>query len=525
MVEFCTIKRALAAYRADGADDGTDPDKVAVQGKVTLTPVLSTGAVTMYEDGALVTVPLQSMEARIQNGKVRYRGAEGIRVVAGGQGMNPKTIVYKATFTEMQAGGWSFKLPAIQFEAVPGGEVDLTLVAPAPNAPDGVVRGPAGTSISDVLVEGTDLVVMVTDESGTRELSRLPLDDVVRAEAQAAAQSVKDELAAELGDASESASKAKAEADRATEQASAASGSADAAVLAQGDAAASADHAEERAEWSETSANNAAESEALALEHSQVTVGKITTGVEVIDLKDKLLSGVLLTGDGGSSAASTTATVVRCGATCTLVLNRVNRSETTWGEVLPAGSVPVEWLPVDADGKTLSFAGHLFCGGNGDSAELIIRQTGGVYVSSMVTGQSYSGSVSWPAPSMELPIADAVLDIKADVEASASAAARSEQSAFEYAQSAAQVAQLEVERLVNGAPEALDTLSELAVALEDQQDAVAVLVSTISEKPSKEYVDAVKTTADAALPASKIQVVAALPESPVEGTIYLVTGA
>lgn len=229
MVEFCTIKRALAAYRADGADDDTDPDKVAVQGKVTLTPVLSTGAVTMYDDGALVTVPLQPMEARIQNGKVRYRGAEGIRVVAGGQGMNPKTIVYKATFSEMQAGGWSFKLPAIQFEAVPGGEVDLTLVAPVPNAPDGVVRGPAGTSISDVLVEGTDLVVMVTDESGTRELSRLPLDDVVRAEAQAAAQSVRDALAAELGDASESASKAKAEADRATGQATAAAGSADAA--------------------------------------------------------------------------------------------------------------------------------------------------------------------------------------------------------------------------------------------------------------------------------------------------------
>lgn len=229
MAEFCTIKRALAAYRADGADDDTDPDRVAVQGKVTLTPVLSTGAVTMYEDGALVTVPLQPMEARIQNGRVRYRGAEGIRVVAGGQGMNPKTIVYKATFSEMQAGGWSFKLPAIQFEAVPGGEVDLTLVAPVPNAPDGVVRGPAGTSISDVLVEGTDLVVMVTDESGTRELSRLPLDDVVRAEAQAAAQSVRDALAAELGDASESASKAKAEADRASGQASAASGSADAA--------------------------------------------------------------------------------------------------------------------------------------------------------------------------------------------------------------------------------------------------------------------------------------------------------
>lgn len=46
-----------------------------------------------------------------------------------------------------------------------------------------------------------------------------------------------------------------------------------------------------------------------------------------------------------------------------------------------------------------------------------------------------------------------------------------------------------------------------------------------SHATTKAYVDKVKTTADAALPASKIQVVAALPESPVEGTIYLVTGA
>lgn len=102
-------------------------------------------------------------------------------------------------------------------------------MAPVANAPDGIVRGPVGTSISDVLVDGTSLVVMVTDESGTRELSRLPLDDVVAAEAEAAAQSVKDALAAELGDASESASKAKSEADRATGQASAAAGSASAA--------------------------------------------------------------------------------------------------------------------------------------------------------------------------------------------------------------------------------------------------------------------------------------------------------
>ena len=42
---------------------------------------------------------------------------------------------------------------------------------------------------------------------------------------------------------------------------------------------------------------------------------------------------------------------------------------------------------------------------------------------------------------------------------------------------------------------------------------------------TKNYVDAVKTTADAALPASKIQIVTALPDDPLDGTIYLVTEA
>ena len=46
---------------------------------------------------------------------------------------------------------------------------------------------------------------------------------------------------------------------------------------------------------------------------------------------------------------------------------------------------------------------------------------------------------------------------------------------------------------------------------------------------TKAYVDTavttVKTTADAALPASKIQVVTALPDEPLDGTIYLVTEA
>ena len=428
MAEFCTIKRALAAYRADGADDDTDPDRVAVQGKVTLTPVLSTGAVTMYEDGALVTVPLQSMDARIQNGKVRYRGAEGIRVVAGGQGMNPKTIVYKATFSEMQAGGWSFKLPAIQFEAVPGGEVDLTLVAPAPNAPDGIVRGPAGTSISDVLVEGTDLVVMVTDESGTRELSRLPLDDVVRAEAQAAAQSVKDELAGELGDASESASKAKAEADRATEQATIAAGSADA---ARADAVATA------ADRVKTTADaTATADDRIAVGSARSMVGRMRDEAEAAQSA----------AEGAASTATTEA----------------DRATTE------ADRARIAADSVDTD---------------------VIRQE--------VTDQ--------------------------------------------------------IAAVVDGAPEDLDTIREVAEYAQENRDITDTLNAAIGQKADKAHTHAVAdvtglqaaldgkaasshthttsqvtgldTALGAKLDASKIQVVTAMPASPVAGTIYLVTGA
>jgi uncharacterized FlaG/YvyC family protein len=188
MAEFCTVRRAVAAYQVDGPDEDRDPDRVTVQGQVTFTPVLASGdAVTMVEDGQPVTVLPRPIEARISDGVILHRGREGIRLLAGGDQMNPPRLVWKATFANMQAGGWSFKLKPVAFEAKPGGEVDLTLVAPVANHPEGISRGPAGTSVKDVVVDGGELVIIVTDESGDRELRRIPLDDVVRAEADAAA--------------------------------------------------------------------------------------------------------------------------------------------------------------------------------------------------------------------------------------------------------------------------------------------------------------------------------------------------
>ncbi|MGV0870005.1 collagen-like triple helix repeat-containing protein [Corynebacterium kalidii] len=209
MAEFCTVKRAVAAYVVDGPDDDTDPDRLPVQGQLTLTPVLGGGdAVTMVENGHHVTVVPRPIDARISDGVILHRGREGVRLLAGGEQMNPPRLVWKATFANMQAGGWSFKLSPIVFEVVPGGEVDLTLVAPVANVPEGITRGPAGTSLHDIVPEGGELVVTVSDDAGVRELRRIPLEDVVRAEADAAArvaadsaaESVSEELRREVAD-------------------------------------------------------------------------------------------------------------------------------------------------------------------------------------------------------------------------------------------------------------------------------------------------------------------------------------
>ena len=245
MAEFCTVKRALHAYQVDGPDEDADPDLVMVQGKITFTPLLGKGdVITMVEDGTPVSVVPRPITARVSNGVIMHRGREGVRLLAGGVQMRPEQIHYRASFSEMQAGGWAFTVRNVDFVAKPGGEVDLTLVGPVANMPDGNNRGPMGAGITDVHVDGSELVVIVTDEDGSRELSRLPLDDIVRAEADAAAKvaadAVRDDLAATLGDAGESAAAADASAKAAAtsaresaDSATAAAGSASDAVTAQ----------------------------------------------------------------------------------------------------------------------------------------------------------------------------------------------------------------------------------------------------------------------------------------------------
>ncbi|HAT6525302.1 TPA: hypothetical protein JAK12_001102 [Corynebacterium striatum] len=192
-----------------------------VNGNVTFTPLLKAGDVVQYAGPngpeSLVLAPI---ECRISDGIIMHRGQEGVYLVAGGEGVQPDVIQWKATFSNMQAGGWAFTLKPVMFDAVPGGEVDLTLVSPIAGASEPIVRGPAGVGLKSITVEGSELVVTVTSEAGTYVMTRIPLEDVVRAEADQAVASVQAAIKADVDKAVESAAAAKESEDAAAKSAS-----------------------------------------------------------------------------------------------------------------------------------------------------------------------------------------------------------------------------------------------------------------------------------------------------------------
>lgn len=89
----------------------------------------------------------------------------------------------------------------------------------------------------------------------------------------------------------------------------------------------------------------------------------------------------------------------------------------------------------------------------------------------------------------------------------------------------------QIASVVDGAPADLDTIREVAEYAQENRDITDTLNAAIGQKADKAHTHTTSqvTGLDAAigskLDASKIQVVTALPASPVEGTIYLVTGA
>ena len=219
-LEFTLVRRAIRLAVIDGPDADDEPDILKAQGIVTFEPVMKKGdAVQVQVRGGSETYVLAPIECPINDGIISHRGQEGVKLPAGGEAANPSLVRWKATFSRMQAGGKPFTLAPVIFDAVPGGEIDLTMVAPVAGAPEGVVRGPRGTSLESIIVDGSELVFTAVDDAGSFEIARIPLDEMVRAEAEAAAAAAVDGvetvLAATVDAANAARDDAKGHADRA----------------------------------------------------------------------------------------------------------------------------------------------------------------------------------------------------------------------------------------------------------------------------------------------------------------------
>ena len=281
-MKYTRVRRAVSAVVIDSWDKDRDPEHIKVNGRVTFTPLLKAGDVVQWAGPngpeSLVLAPI---ECRISDGIIMHRGGEGIYLAAGGKGCEPSLIQWKAEFSGMQAGGWAFKLKPVMFDAVPDGEVDLTMVAPVAGASEPIVRGPAGTGIDKIFVKGSELVITARSEAGTFEMARIPLEDVVKAEAAAAAKSAANsaksaaasaqaatakagEVTAQATNTAKSANAAKDAADKASAAASAATASANAAKSSETNTAGSASAAKASASSAASSASKAATSESNA---------------------------------------------------------------------------------------------------------------------------------------------------------------------------------------------------------------------------------------------------------------------
>ena len=198
-LEFTLVRRAIRLAVIDGPDADDNPDILQAQGSVLFEPVIKKGdSIQVQTRAGSETYALAPIECPINDGIISHRGQDGVKLPAGGEAANPSLIRWKATFSRMQAGGKSFTLAPVIFDAVPGGEIDLTMVAPVAGAPEGIVRGPRGTSLESIIVDGSELVFTAVDDAGSFEIARIPLDEMVRAEAEAAADGVRDALAVDV---------------------------------------------------------------------------------------------------------------------------------------------------------------------------------------------------------------------------------------------------------------------------------------------------------------------------------------
>ena len=184
LLNYCLVTQNLASIIEDSNYDiDRYPDVSDISGEVIFTPNVPSGKAYQLVDSndEAYTVPVSRIRAQIVKGKIIHEGETGVYLFAAGPGSNPDKITYSVEYRNLRSGDLSFSLSPLKFEAIPGGEVDLTLATPVVGAtPAGIVRGPRGTSLESIEVDGSDLVFTAVNETGTFEMSRIPLDEIAQ---------------------------------------------------------------------------------------------------------------------------------------------------------------------------------------------------------------------------------------------------------------------------------------------------------------------------------------------------------
>lgn len=308
MAQFCTVTRVLSAAHIDGFDEDANPDIHPVQGEVTFTPLIPEGdAIQLFEDGHPKTIVPLPIKTRISDGVIFHRGESSIKLLAGGDRMNPPKLYWRATFDHMQSNGIPFKLKPIVFEAIPDGTVDLTAVAPVVGIDPPTAKGRDGDVITDVKAEGPNIVVTVKDADGVTQSYQISISQAVKAIANDAV--TRTEKAAESATVSRqqseaSASSAQTSATAAAESASRAKESELRVASSISEAADSAASAKQSAESAASSSSAAQASESAAKNSEHAAAGHAETAKASVNAVAKSASDASASASNAARSAS-----------------------------------------------------------------------------------------------------------------------------------------------------------------------------------------------------------------------------
>lgn len=148
LLNYCLVIQNLASIVEDSNYDlDRFPDVSDISGEVIFTPNIANGKAYQLFDsqGDSYTVPVSRIRAKIVNGEIVHEGETGVYLFAAGVGSNPDKITYSVEYRNLRSGDQSFSLSPLKFEAIPGGEVDLTMATPVIGAtPAGTTKGDRG---------------------------------------------------------------------------------------------------------------------------------------------------------------------------------------------------------------------------------------------------------------------------------------------------------------------------------------------------------------------------------------------